>query len=197
MVRDESRINQVAFAISIGIHALLLFFWLPTQKIHVNVDAEAYHIPVQFRVGEKVPEPKPAATHKTEEFHIGTAKASALPKLGKKGKTKVEASATIEEPTSLPGDRETAELNDPSPMTPVYPKEALNSNWEGDVTLLVTVGTNGSVITCKVLKGSGHSQLDESLMRTVKAYWKFKPRRILGQDVISDIQVTYTFSLKE
>ena len=97
-------------------------------------------------------------------------------------------------PTSLPGDRkqpQTAQKADP-----VYPKVALNNEWQGTVKVLVQVSNTGNPTHIKVTQSSGHSSLDTAFVRAVKQY-TFKPKRVMGKNVNGSIALAYTFQLGE
>lgn len=97
-------------------------------------------------------------------------------------------------PTSLPGDR-------PQPAAarsfqPVYPKKALNNDWEGTVKVQVTVAANGTPVAVRVVRSSGHPSLDNAFIRSIKTQGAFKPKRVMGKNVSGTIVLTHTFSLK-
>lgn len=56
-----------------------------------------------------------------------------------------------------------------------YPKEAWESGWEGDVTVDLTVGTNGWVRDCRIATSSGYQILDEMTCYVIVARARFKP----------------------
>jgi TonB family protein len=59
---------------------------------------------------------------------------------------------------------------------PVYPLEAREKGYEGEVLLKVEVLSNGQVGQVEVKRSSGYEMLDESALTTVKQ-WKFIPAR--------------------
>lgn len=59
-------------------------------------------------------------------------------------------------------------------QTPEYPSLARRRNWEGTVILSVLVSREGAVKKIRVQRGSGHSLLDNSALKTVKS-WIFIP----------------------
>ena len=56
-----------------------------------------------------------------------------------------------------------------------YPEEARRQNVHGSVTLEVTVAADGSLLKCRVLRGSGQSVLDEGAQRIVRMSAPFSP----------------------
>jgi TonB family protein len=59
---------------------------------------------------------------------------------------------------------------------PIYPQEARDRGYEGEVVLRVEVLSNGRVGQIEVRKSSGHELLDRSALTTVKQ-WRFIPAR--------------------
>ena len=70
-----------------------------------------------------------------------------------------------------------------------YPK-ALRENFVSGITgTLVSVGTNGRPIGCRVIKRSGSAELDATTCRLVMERFKFRPaRNAAGQLISSDIE---------
>ncbi len=75
---------------------------------------------------------------------------------------------------------------------PGYTQEARDANIEGIVVLQVVIRKDGSVGSCKVIKGLGYG-LDEVTVNTIMNQWKFKPGTLKGQpvDVLANIEVTF------
>ena len=51
--------------------------------------------------------------------------------------------------------------------TILFPPEALERGLEGEVTLLVTLGDNGTILDAEIASGSGHKVLDDAAIRAV------------------------------
>jgi TonB family protein len=66
---------------------------------------------------------------------------------------------------------------------PIYPREARERGYQGEVLLKVEVLPNGRVGQIEVKKSSGYEVLDQSALATVKK-WKFVPAR-RGEDAIA------------
>ena len=66
---------------------------------------------------------------------------------------------------------------------PLYPREARNKGFQGEVVLKVEVLSNGLVGQVEVKKSSGHEILDLSALSAVK-HWKFFPAK-RGESTIS------------
>lgn len=50
-----------------------------------------------------------------------------------------------------------------------YPAEAIARDLQGEVLVLMMLGTDGSVIAARVEQGSGHPLLDQAALRAVRA----------------------------
>ncbi|NBV41237.1 energy transducer TonB [bacterium] len=96
-------------------------------------------------------------------------------------------------PGSLPGDRGTATVL--KRVSPIYPKTALNQGLEGRVVVEVNVSDQGEIESLTVVQSSGHSILDNAFVSTIKKYYRFEPKRVMGIDVASKIRVDYTFEI--
>jgi outer membrane biosynthesis protein TonB len=48
-----------------------------------------------------------------------------------------------------------------------YPAQAMNNGWQGDVSYDATVGTNGRITACKIVKSSGYAVLDDRTCKIV------------------------------
>lgn len=80
----------------------------------------------------------------------------------------------------------------PGPL-PVYPKNALDQNLQGTVTLAVTVSPAGKAASVRVAESSGHSLLDEAARRGV-ARWTFSPGMKLGKPAEGVVTVRIRFA---
>jgi periplasmic protein TonB len=75
-----------------------------------------------------------------------------------------------------------------------YPPQAQKDGVEGQVTLQLTVDASGRVTAAKVLQGAGHG-FDEAAMRGAREKLRFKPARLDGQAVGTEIAYKITFLL--
>jgi len=76
----------------------------------------------------------------------------------------------------------------------VYPKNALDQDLEGTVSLAVAVGADGAIKSVAVAKSSGHQLLDEAAVRALKSGWTFKPGMDKGKPTTGKVIVTFVFS---
>jgi TonB family protein len=58
---------------------------------------------------------------------------------------------------------------------PPYPRRAQNANIEGVVQVQITVSASGQVTQVSLVRSSGHSALDQSVLSTVSSRWRFSP----------------------
>jgi TonB family protein len=164
-------IEPVSWLISIGIHALII--GLLTQTImHLPVDSILPTPPIDVTLYAP-PQPK-----QTDTALVGRQGVRPAP-----------------EPKSLPGDRDQPETREKT--LPVYPKSALNTNLEGTVTVRVTVSDNGRPVAVDIVSSSGHASLDKAFVRAIMDGYRFKPRRVMGKNVVGRIVLTHTFRLGE
>ena len=80
-----------------------------------------------------------------------------------------------------------------SSTRPVYPQAARQSNIQGEVTVLVSVGADGKVTGAKAL--SGPIQLRQAAMESVQS-WKYSPGLVDGKPAASQVTVNIAFRLR-
>jgi len=78
---------------------------------------------------------------------------------------------------------------------PPYPLVARRLGMEGIVLLDVLVAPDGSAADVRLARSSGHQQLDDSAVRTVRERWRFIPARRNGAAVESRVTVPIRFRL--
>ena len=78
---------------------------------------------------------------------------------------------------------------------PIYPKIAIQRNWQGTCILELEVLNDGSVGNIKLLKTSGRKLLDQSAIRAVR-FWKFTPATKKGKNIKSKLKVPIEFKLE-
>ncbi len=77
---------------------------------------------------------------------------------------------------------------------PAYPRLAKLRGWEGVTVLRVEVREDGRVGHVEMVRSSGHSVLDETAMKAVRA-WRFEPARRGDETVACVIEVPIRFKL--
>jgi len=170
--------DKTAWTVSILFHIILLLISFPQYAMKAVKAPQKIIIPVHMVYTEKIIEEVPPA-----------------PKVDSKKLTSTAPSNKVKSliPTRLPGDRDTPRLT--NKITPVYPKTALNNDWEGAVVVKVKVSPTGQVLGIKVIRTSGHPVLDTAFMMTIKQYYTFEPKRVGGKDVESEIILKHAFKL--
>jgi protein TonB len=105
-----------------------------------------------------------------------------------------EPSAASQQPAAPPVLREATPEYDENPA-PEYPRRARQLGFEGTVVLNVMINPKGGVEDVKIAVSSGYSLLDQSALRSVKA-WRFKPARRGDQPVAAWVQVPVRYTLE-
>ena len=104
------------------------------------------------------------------------------------------ATVGFENVTGVPADRDAGvALADPSP--PPYPIASVRKRQEGTVLLEVMVSASGAVTEVRVLRGSGHRELDRSARDHLLRAWSFQPALRNGQPVAARVRIPIEFSL--
>jgi protein TonB len=70
---------------------------------------------------------------------------------------------------------------------PSYPRSAIRSGVTGEVTVEITIGTNGSVSNVRVVRAQPRGEFDREVLSTVRN-WQFEP-----MDEPAVITRTFTF----
>lgn len=73
---------------------------------------------------------------------------------------------------------------------PIYPKLAIRRGIEGDLEIVIKVGSDGIVQQVNISRSSGHESLDQATLQAVKS-WIFKPR-----DASYEVTKKVVFKLK-
>ena len=93
---------------------------------------------------------------------------------------------------TYPGDRATPVFG--YPVTPVYPKSALNFGWGGTIEVDLVVDKDGKIRDCKIIKSTGHAELDMAFVRYIQSQ-TLLPKRIRGENVESTLRISHEFTL--
>jgi periplasmic protein TonB len=80
-------------------------------------------------------------------------------------------------------------------LKPVYPRRAIDEEWEGTVVLRVEVLPSGHTGNIIVVKSSGHSALDESAVASARPH-VFAPATQGGVPVATSVSFPVTFKLQ-
>lgn len=77
-----------------------------------------------------------------------------------------------------------------------YPERARRLGLEGDVVLLLHIGTDGAVASVEIATSSGHEELDRAAADAARL-WRFAPAREDGKAVAYDIRAPVEFRLTD
>jgi protein TonB len=78
-----------------------------------------------------------------------------------------------------------------------YPDASRRAGEEGVTGIRVTIGTDGKVSACSVVRSSGFSRLDERACQIAQRRWRFKPATVEGQPVETTVNRNYRWQLQE
>ena len=81
-------------------------------------------------------------------------------------------------------------------VQPEYPEMAQQEQIQGNVTVLITIGTSGQVMSATIESSSGNASLDQAALKAARAS-TFKPPLVNGVPTQRDYLIIYTFSLNE
>lgn len=85
----------------------------------------------------------------------------------------------------------------PNPSRPPYPAIAVRNRMEGTVLLEIMVDATGAVTLVKVIRGSGHHELDRSAREHVLREWSFQPALRDGRPVAARVRIPIEFALDQ
>jgi TonB family protein len=80
---------------------------------------------------------------------------------------------------------------------PPYPVIARRVGWEGQVTLRLTVLTDGHVGKAEVATSSGRVDLDQTAQAWIVSHWIYRPALDNGAPTVSQALATVVFSLND
>lgn len=196
---SEQGINQVSFWTSLLLHVLLMVIMIPVSVDKKIKSESKIEVPIQMTILEKPsPKPQPAVS---KPKPVPRPKKALTPKPAPKPKS-VPVAQPKPEPTPEPepepvylNDREFPEVS--SSISPVYPKQAINNEWAGTVSVIFEIDEFGVPYSYRVVSSSGHEILDQSFVRTVMKYYSFKPKVVKDVAQKSTIKLTHSFKWEE
>ena len=158
-------IHRLSFVASFAIH--LILFLIPMKHVYLTSSPSntVQPIPIEFIIKETI-----------------VAKPKPIPKNNAPIKQK-----------PLPGDRSSAIVATSS--EPYYPKDAISLGLEGDITVIATINSKGTLIQTEITQSTGHPILDTAFIKTLKDNYKFKPKRIFAVNKTDRIKISYRFQL--
>jgi len=88
------------------------------------------------------------------------------------------------------------ELNEWLGANLIYPKKAIEAEWEEKVLVKFVVAKNGTIKKARIEKSSNHKLLDDEALRVVKAMPRWKPGRLKGKAKAVYFTMPVTFQLE-
>lgn len=182
--------HRLSLSISIALHVILFLFFPVHYVIKLNSTQKVIRVPVEVVNIKLAPEPAPVVIEKPK-----VAEKKAVPK---KMQNKTEAprevvkTAPVTPPKPAPGDRKHAEITET--INPIYPKTALNYEWEGKTVVELTIDPDGKIINKKIVKSSGHDILDQSFLYYLESR-TYKPKQEYGEKKQDTIRLSYEFKI--
>lgn len=82
-----------------------------------------------------------------------------------------------------------------SSPAPIYPPRARRAGLQGEVVLRIRVGADGLPREVRVIRSSGHAELDRAAQRQVMARWRFEAPQVDGRSIEAWGDVPVRFSL--
>lgn len=213
----EKHTNEVSFALSAAIHIalfLIVLFLLhqvriPAKQAYGELSITISAPPSLGQTPKSTPVTPPLQTPEAAspfpqnlvsapikpEAHpapVNTpAKTSPPPQIGD-GSQGASGTASPGTPMGVNSDAELIQA-----PTPVYPKTALNNDWTGTIIVEVTIDEDGKLKNIHILQSTGHENLDQSFLRTLKNTYQFKPKLVLGKPAESSLKLSYSFKLND
>jgi protein TonB len=184
---------------------------LAPNSVEVDLVAAAPSEDAAVETPVEEPEETPVdMTPKPEDMLVPEPDKPQIPKIFDKPKPVVKAepkesvkgdgSSAIpgKDATTLKANRGTDTTNKPGYFrnpNPPYPESLRLAKVEGKVVLSVLVNAQGKVEEVSVKTSSGYPAFDEASVKTIKKSWLFKPARIAGVPVSSQVDIPIRFTL--
>jgi len=103
----------------------------------------------------------------------------------------------VAEAPKIPGTRAIPNKRNREITPEDYPDASRRAEEQGTTGIRVTVGTDGKVKNCEVVKSSGFNRLDERACQIATRRWRFTPATENGQPVESLSTANYVWRLEE
>jgi protein TonB len=160
----------------------------PAAPVALQPEPKAAELPAQEPQG--IAEPESSTDDSVPD------EGSPLPAQAADGRLPIASapSAASRQPATPPVLQEATPEYDKNPA-PEYPRRARQLGFEGTVVLNVRINQKGGVEDVKIAVSSGYSLLDQSALRSVKA-WLFKPAQRGYQPVAAWVQVPVRYTLE-
>jgi periplasmic protein TonB len=177
----------------------IAIFWLFTHELasvgirHFTRYIEVPPIKVETDNGPKPPPPKPHIRNRLETPSVS------LPTftIGRETGGGITVTPNGGDGTTITGPTRAAVSVAATHTVPSYPVIARRVGWEGQVTLRLTVLTDGHVGAAEVVTSSGRVDLDQTAQAWIVSHWRCRPALDKGLPAVSQTLATVVFSLKD
>ena len=143
------------------------------------------------------PKPPPIKPHIREHLETPTATLPAFNTDHRPGGTGIIVAPNTGDGGVIPGPTRPVVSIAATHTVPPYPVIARRVGWEGQVTLRLTVLTDGHVGAAEVVTSSGRTDLDQTAQAWIVSHWIYKPALDNGSPTVGQALATVVFSLKD
>ena len=175
---SEKESNIIAFIVSGLLHVAILGISIPKFIDHQETN-QVIRVPVQMKVRAEVKSPQAPK-------RVAKSKKKQVAKVAKK-KVKSVQKNELQGETLTP-----ITVKD---IMPIYPKQALNNEWQGTVVVDIELDKNGIVKDVRLVQSTGHSLLDRNFIRTLKQYYQLEASKVAGKKVAGSKRISYSYTL--
>lgn len=113
------------------------------------------------------------------------------PKAAKKPQKAAENTRAVQQAKAVYSESEVNVLSKP---TPNYPRAARQRKMQGQVDLIVSIGTDGAAQNVRIARSSGHDLLDKAATKAAQGI-RLKPYRINGVATPIQVKIQYLFKM--
>jgi len=179
MMISDAGIHRLAICVTIVFHCIVFIFPRDSsdldQKASSRIDLKEK--PLTFAIRERIVQKVVPKVLSTSQEKVRVSEKKSRPKL----------------PKQYPGDQAYATVL--QSREPYYPKDAINSGWEGRIDIDVTIDKEGRVVNIVMIQSTGHIILDDAFINIVKNAYVFKSKQVLGDALEDTIRLQYIFEL--
>jgi protein TonB len=195
-----SQSNGMSFGwmVSLGLHGafflILAYWWLPRVVAMKGVGEEYLAVELNFMESTPLDEPEPAWELMPSDQEViavddpqtvpepipeTVQKPPQEPLSSKLERTKQERKRVLPKlsQSAERGNIKEAEHSEIlRQVKPQYPAAAIRAGHQGTVSLLLTIGENGTVKNVEIRRSSGREDCDRAAVEALMKWWRFRPK---------------------